>query len=178
MLKTGNVITEEIIRAHLIDLGYAPDSLPPAVMLDFIAELSALYEAGELDIEDNVDRADEFDRGFESGIEEKTVLSEAGGQSRILRGSYTRNGSVKNDKHYAMKSKFQDPERVVKESPHDWNGTDYKNSSSDELHNLMNLKLNLSSFRETALAQKSRTQTSSPYDYASETFDDDNVSAT
>ena len=43
MLTKSDIITEKVVRDHLVDLGYSPDALSPEAMEEFIAELKELY---------------------------------------------------------------------------------------------------------------------------------------
>ncbi|KAJ3259681.1 hypothetical protein HK103_001942 [Boothiomyces macroporosus] len=37
------MITEDVVRGHLVEMGYEPDALPDSVLSDFVQELKILY---------------------------------------------------------------------------------------------------------------------------------------
>jgi hypothetical protein len=84
-------INADLVRHHLLEMGYEPDTLPQSVLDQFIKELTELYDSGAFD-EDTASLKDDEFMEFESKKElDEELLSSGGNRQKIYKHRYNPN---------------------------------------------------------------------------------------
>jgi hypothetical protein len=139
MLTDNDSITEQVIREHLVELGYSPDSLQPDVMKEFIAELKELYE--------NHINNEEIGSEGRAVAELETLPSV---QIQSSKNDYGGRNSASNT------SDWKD---LVKQSAEAVRNADLQvNQDLETIQTAIDQNFNLNNFRSAALKQKSELE--------------------
>jgi hypothetical protein len=83
-MQSSNPITVDLVRHHLLEMGYDPEALPSSVLDQFVQELSELYESGALD--DEVESEGESDYQVMQSIDQEEVVES--GRQKIYKSRY------------------------------------------------------------------------------------------
>lgn len=146
-MDISNPITTDLVRHHLIEMGYQPDTLPEDVLNQFVIELTQMYEEGAFDGEPEYEPKE-----FE--FEDNAGHVYSSGNSKIYKSSYD---PTKND---YRKTTTKDA----------WNQDTVDLSSHLQSLNISKIESNQSAHITDRSSTASHSSRSSPVDYSESEF--------
>lgn len=87
----SDIISRDTVREHLVELGYAPNSLPDTVLDNFVKELETLYQNGHFDEEPT----------FQSDHNEENQAQFISKNSKIVYSSENQNSKIVKNLHHS-----------------------------------------------------------------------------